>query len=375
MHLQMVDLQAEVAAIRDELDAAIAAVLEAGAFVRGPFVARFEEELAGHLGGRFALGVGNGTDALQLAYMAAGVGPGDEVITSAFTFFATAEAASLLGATPVFVDVDPKTFNLDPQAVAAAVTERTRAVVPVHLFGQSADMGPLRATCERHGLALIEDAAQAVGARYGDAPAGYVGDVGCLSFYPSKNLGAYGDGGALLTNSEERYRELKKLANHGARRKYYHDAVGVNSRLDGLQAAVLSVKLRHLDAWTAARRVAASLYDAHLAGCDLVERPHRAPGRTHVFHQYTVRVPAAVRDGLREHLRAQGVPTMVYYPVPLHRLPVYEGLGYAEGGLPEAERASREVLSLPMHPWLTPEQIAFVAGQVTTYLERAAVEA
>ncbi len=366
----MVDLQAQVAAIRDELDGAIAAVLESGAFVRGPFVTRFEEELAAYLGGAFALGVGNGTDALQVAYMAAGVGPGDEVITPAFTFVATAEAAALLGATPVFVDVDPATFNLDPAAVEAAVTEWTRAIVPVHLFGQPADLDPILALGERREIPVIEDAAQAVGAEYGGRAVGYLGQMGCLSFYPSKNLGAFGDGGAVLTDDEALYEQARLVANHGGRKKYHNEVVGVNSRLDALHAAMLSVKLRHLDRWTAARQVAAAAYDACFAGSEVVV-PHRAPGRTHVFHQYTVRVPAAARDGLVAHLKADGIPSMVYYPVGLHRLPVFEELGYAEGSLPETERASREVLSLPMHPELTLEQVHRVAGAVRAYLGEA----
>jgi dTDP-4-amino-4,6-dideoxygalactose transaminase len=369
MALQMVDLHAQVAALRPDLDAAIAEVLDSGAFVRGPFVERFEAQLSDFHGGAHALGVGNGTDALQLTYQALGVGPGDEVVTPAFTFVATAEAAALLGATPVFVDVDPRTFNLDPEALEAAITPRTKAVVPVHLFGQPSDLDPILAIARRHGVAVVEDAAQAIGAPYRGRLAGTLGDVGCLSFYPSKNLGAYGDGGALLTADDALAARLRRLANHGAERKYFHTEVGVNSRLDALQAAILSVKLPHLGAWTAARRAAADRYDALLAGCEGVTVPYRAPYAEHVFHQYTIRVPAALRDDLAAHLRARGVPTMVYYPVPLHRLPVFAHLGYAEGSLPESERAAREVLSLPMHPHLTEDQIAYVAETVTAFVE------
>jgi dTDP-4-amino-4,6-dideoxygalactose transaminase len=373
MALQMVDLRAQVAEIRPALDDAIAEVLDGGAFVRGPVVARFEAELSAFYGAAHALGVGNGTDALQIAYMALGVGPGDEVITPAFTFIATAEAAALLGATPVFVDVDPQTFNLDPDAVEAAITPRTKAVVPVHLYGQAADMDPILEIARQHGIAVVEDAAQSVGARYRGRMTGLMGEVGCLSFYPSKNLGAYGDGGALLTTDDALAARLRRLANHGAERKYFHTELGVNSRLDALQAAILTVKLPYLTAWTAARQRAADRYDALLAGCEGVTLPYRAPYADHVFHQYTIRVPAALRDGLAAHLKARGVPTMVYYPVPLHRLPVFEHLGYAGGRLPEAERASREVLSLPMHPHLTEAQIAHVAEAVAAFVEASSL--
>jgi len=373
--IQMVDLHAQVAALRPDLDAAIAEVLDSGAFVRGPFVKRFVDALGAYYGGAHALGVGNGTDALQIAYMAVGVGPGDEVVMPAFTFVATAEAAALLGATPVFVDVDPRTFNLDPAQVEAALTERTKAIVPVHLFGQAADVDPILALAEARGLAVVEDAAQSVGARYKGRLTGLLGDVGCLSFYPSKNLGAYGDGGALLTPDDATAAALRRIANHGAERKYYHTEVGVNSRLDALQAAILSVKLPHLDAWTAARRAAADRYDERLAGLDGITLPHRAPYADHAFHQYTIRVHGGRRDALAAHLKAAGIPTMIYYPVPLHRLPVFAGLGYAEGSLPESERASREVLSLPMHPALTDEQIGYVAERIAAFAETHAATA
>ncbi len=368
MTIHMVDLHAQVAEIRNELDAAIGAVLESGAFVRGPFVAAFERELAEALDARFALGVGNGTDALQIAYAAVGVGPGDEIVTPAFTFIATAEAASLLGATPVFVDIDPQTFNLDPAKLEAAITERTKAIVPVHLFGQPADMDPILAVAERHGLAVIEDCAQSIGATYKGRPTGTMGDLGCLSFYPSKNLGAYGDGGAILSEDAALFERAKMIANHGARKKYHHEIVGINSRLDGLQGAILSVKLRHLGAWTEARQIAARAYDALFAGCDAVTTPYRDPNGTHVFHQYTIRVPADLRDDLQTHLKSLGIPTMIYYPVPLHQLGVYEALGYGEGSLPETERAGREVLSLPMHPELTLAQLRFIAESVQAFV-------
>ena len=371
MDLQMVDLRAQLAATRTEIDAALAAVLDSGAFVRGPFVAAFEAELAAYTSlladgdEVFALGVGNGTDALQIGLMALGVGPGDEVVCPSFTFVATAEAAALLGATCVFVDVDPQTFNLDPALLEAAITDRTKAVVPVHLFGQCADMTAVRAVCDAAGVPVLEDMAQAVGATWDGRPAGTLGHLAALSFYPSKNLGAFGDGGALLTTDAELAERARQIANHGAARKYHHTAVGVNSRLDAVQAAVLSVHLRHLPTWTDARRGAAALYDAALAGLPDVARPVRRPEARHVFHQYTLRVPSAVRDGLRDDLRERGVPTMVYYPEPVHRMPPY-----ATGAdLPETDRACAEVLSLPMHPFLTAAQVAFVADALRASLE------
>jgi dTDP-4-amino-4,6-dideoxygalactose transaminase len=366
MDLQMVDLRAQIEATRPEIDAAIAAVLDRGAFVRGPFVADFEAELAAYVAGLgsdaevFALGVGNGTDALQIALMALDVGPGDEVICPSFTFVATAEAAALLGATPVFVDIDPESFNLDPEALRRALSTRTKAVVPVHLFGQCADTTAIRAVCDPVGVPVVEDMAQAVGATWKGRPAGTLGALGCLSFYPSKNLGAFGDGGAIVTTDATLAERVRQIANHGAARKYHHTAVGVNSRLDAIQASILSVHLRHLPAWTEARRAAAAMYDDAFSGIEGVVRPVRAPQAHHVFHQYTVRVPAELRDGLAADLRARGVPTMIYYPEPIHRMPPY-----ASGtDLPETDRACREVLSLPMHPHLTAGQVAFVADAV-----------
>ncbi len=368
----MVDLHAQIEELRDELDAAIAAVLDSGAFVRGPFVAQLEDELGTLFGGAQTIGVGNGTDALQLAFMATGIGAGDEIIVPAFTIFATAEAAMLLGARPVFVDIDPRTFNIDTELIEAAITEKTKAIVPVHLFGQAADMDPILDIAGRHNLSVIEDAAQAIGAKYKNQIVGTLGDIGCLSFYPTKNLSAIGDGGACISRDDELAATLRKLANHGADRKYFNELVGINSRLDGLQAAILSVKLPYLKEWTRARQAAADLYDEVLSETDFVTVPARAPYADHVFHQYTVRVPTEFRDDLAAHLRARGIPTMVYYPVPLHRLPVFSDAAYSDCVLPEAERASQEVLSLPMHPYLSEEQIQYV-GQTITAFEPASV--
>lgn len=374
MQIEMVDLHGQYLALKDEIDAALQQVIDETAFIKGPAVGQFECELAGHLGGSYALGVGNGTDALQVAFMALGLGPGDEVITSAFTFIATAEAAALLGARPVFADIDARTFNLDPARIEALITERTKAIVPVHLFGQPADMDPILEIARRHGLTVVEDNAQAIGAAYKGRPVGYLGQAGCLSFFPSKNLGAYGDGGAVLTNDEALYEQLRKIANHGSLKKYYNEVVGVNSRLDTLQAAILRVKLRHLEAFAAARQAAAERYDALLGGSEVIEVPYRAPDRTHVFHQYTIRVaPSVGRDGLAAHLKARGIPHAIYYPVPLHELPVFAGQeASGHGPLPETERACREVLSLPMHTELTEAQQQYIAEAVLDYVQQAA---
>ncbi|GIV59964.1 DegT/DnrJ/EryC1/StrS family aminotransferase [Rhodocaloribacter litoris] len=373
MNLQMVDLRGQYLAMKDEMDAALQEVLASTQFINGPEVGKFECELAGYLGGSYVLGVANGTDALQVAFMALGIGPGDEVITPAFTFIATAEAAALLGAVPVFCDIDPKTFNLDPNRLEALITPKTKAIVPVHLFGQPADMDPILEIARRHGLYVVEDNAQAVGATYKGRHTGFIGHVGTLSFFPSKNLGCYGDGGAILTNDEALYHRMRLIANHGSQRKYHNEVVGVNSRLDALQAAVLRVKLRRLDAYTEARRAAADRYDALFDGIPGLAVPYRDPNGRHVFHQYTLRVAPEVpggRDGLAAHLKARGIPHAIYYPVPLHRLPVFAG-GAAPArydDLPETDRAAAEVLSLPMHTELTAEQQAYIADAVHAYV-------
>jgi UDP-2-acetamido-2-deoxy-ribo-hexuluronate aminotransferase len=368
MALQMVDLHGQYIRLKDEIDAAIDGVLQSTGFIRGREVGAFEEALTRHLGGPFALGVGNGTDALQIALMAAGAGPGDEVITPAFTFIATAEAAALLGATPVFADIDPRTFNLDPHRLEDLIGPRTRAIIPVHLFGQPADMDPIMEIARRHNLTVIEDNAQAVDAEYRGQKAGFIGDIGCLSFFPSKNLGAMGDGGAVLTRDGDVHERMRMIANHGARRKYYHEIVGVNSRLDTIQAAILHVKLRHLASFTRARQEAADRYDAHFAGADWLTVPFRAEDRTHVFHQYTLRIhPDAGRDGLAAHLSDAGIPHAIYYPVPLHRLSVFESPGARPGDLSESERAASEVISIPMHTELTADQQGRIAEAILSY--------
>ena len=373
MNIDMADLRGQHEAIRHEVHEAIEAVMYDAAFIRGQAVHDFEDELAGYLGGTFALSVANGTDALQIALMALDIGPGSEIITSAFTFIATAEVAALLGVTPVFGDIDPRTFLLDPEKIEALITPRTKAIVPVHLFGQPADMDAIMEIACQHGLHVIEDNAQAIGAEYNSRKTGYLGECGCLSFFPTKNLGCYGDGGAVLTNDERLYRRARMIANHGSERKYHNEIVGMNSRLDTIQAAILRIKLKRLDEYTTRRRQAAARYDALFAGHAHVSTPHTAPGRTHVYHQYTLRIAEGLpggRNGLLEHLRARGIPCAVYYPVPLHQLPVFAHGGCRHGPLEHSEKASREVISLPMHPGLTQPQQERVAEVILDYVAR-----
>jgi dTDP-4-amino-4,6-dideoxygalactose transaminase len=361
----VLDLSVEIEEHRDELLAAFAAVLKNGQFILGPAVAAFESEVAEYLGARHAVGVNSGTDALVLSLRAMGVGPGDEVITTPFTFFATAEAISILGATPVFVDVDPHTFNIDVDAVGASVTDRTKAVVPVHLFGQAAPMDDLGRIASRHGLLILEDVAQALGGADAGRKLGTIGDAGTLSFFPSKNLGGFGDGGMVVTADAGLAERVRVLRAHGGARKYHNEMLGYNSRLDELQAAMLRVKLPYLDAANAGRRRVADCYDALLAGVDGVVPPVRRTGVDHVFHQYTVRIAGGRRDAVAEALRADGIATMVYYPVPVHRLPVYGHLGVE---LPVSERLAAEVLSLPIWPRMEEAVVERVAGALAAAL-------
>ncbi len=374
--IQMVDLRSQYLAIKGEVDAAIQQVLDSTSFIKGPLVGKFECDLAGYMEGKYVLGVANGTDALQIAFMALGIGPGDEVITSAFTFIATAEAAALLGATPVFADIDPLTYNIDPEQIEALITPRTKAIVPVHLFGQSADMDPIMEIARKHDLFVIEDNAQGIGSTYKGKKTGFIGHLGCLSFFPSKNLGAYGDGGAITTDDDALYEKAKMIANHGSRRKYYNEVVGINSRLDTLQAAILRVKLRHLNAYIQARRDAADRYDALFAGNAFITTPHRDPKSHHVFHQYTIRVSSQGprgRDALTQHLKSKSIPHAVYYPVALHQLPVFaEHSNVRYGDMTETERAASEVVSLPMHTELTAQQQQFIADAVLDFVTNTA---
>jgi UDP-2-acetamido-2-deoxy-ribo-hexuluronate aminotransferase len=371
--IQMVDLQTQYQSLRSEVDPAIAAILQATNFINGGPVKDFACNLAGYLGAREVIPCGNGTDALQIALMALDLKPGDEVITSPFTFIATAEVIALLGLKPVFADVDPDTFLIDPTEVEKRISPRTRVILPVHLYGQCADMAPLLDLAARHHLYVIEDNAQAIGAQYlfpdgRKAMAGTIGTIGCTSFYPSKNLGAYGDGGAIMTQDEKLGDHLRMICNHGSKVRYYHDVVGVNSRLDTIQAAILDIKLRHLDDYNRRRREAADRYDAGLAGIPEVATPLRAPWSSHVFHQYTLRVTRD-RDALKDYLQQAGIPTMIYYPVPLHLQPAYRDAGYREGDMPVSERLMHEVISLPMHPELSREQTDYIVHHIRSFFK------
>jgi dTDP-4-amino-4,6-dideoxygalactose transaminase len=355
------DLRAQWLSVKDEISAAINAVVESQQFILGPQVQALEEEIARYCGTKFAVAVASGTDALLLALHAAGVGPGDEVLLPTFSFIATADSVSLLGAIPVFVDIDPSTFAINPAQLEAKISPRTRAILPVHLYGHPADMDPINAIAQRHNLKVIEDNAQAIGAKYKDRKTGGVGDLGCISFFPSKNLGAYGDGGMIVTNSEAYSKHLRMLRNHGSPQKYFATEQGWNSRLDEIQAAILRVKLRHLDNWGAARRKNASSYSQLLKAIPGVVIPVEAPWAEHVYHQYTIRV--ANRDRVQSALTEQGIGTTVYYPTPMHLQPVFAKFRYREGDLPQAEQAAKEVLSLPIYAELTSEQIhRVVAG-------------
>ena len=365
----MVDLQAQYARIKQDIDAGIQEVIDSAAFIKGPKVSAFQEHLEAYTGAKHVINVGNGTDALQIALMALGLQPGDEVITPTFTFIATAEVVALLGLTPVVVDVDWETMNMDIESVRRAITPRTKAIVPVHLFGQCAEMETLLALAKEHGLYVIEDACQAIGAQYtfsnGETKqAGTMGHIGCTSFFPSKNLGCYGDGGAIFTNDDELAAQMRAVANHGMVVRYHHDRIGVNSRLDSIQAAVLDAKLPHLNEYIAARQRAAAYYDKAFAGCEALLIPGRQAHSTHVFHQYTLRVVGADRDKLREGLAERGIPAMIYYPVPLHQQKAYLDPRYKDGDFPVAERLAACVLSLPMHTELDEEQLEYITSNV-----------
>ncbi len=377
MKIPILDLQRQYQSIKNEIDGAIARVIESGQFILGSEVQAFEREVAQYVGVRHAIGVASGTDALWLSLKAAGIGPGDRVIVPSFTFFATAGTVCHVGATPVFTDIDPKTFNVNPNHVLdllesdAQLQAQTKAIIPVHLYGQAADMDELLEIARRYELTVIEDAAQAIGAEYRVRAVGAIGHLGCFSFFPTKNLGAYGDGGLVVTNDDALAERVRLLRVHGSKPKYHHHLVGTNSRLDALQAAVLRVKLAHLDEWTRARQRHAASYDELLAGINGITVPHRSSERTHIFHQYTIRVAGGRRDALREFLNERGIATEVYYPLPLHLQPCFRHLGYEEGQLPESEQASREVLSLPIFPELTGEEREHIIRNVQEFSARA----
>lgn len=367
--LPFLDLKQQFASIRAEILDAVTRSLESQQFILGPEVAEFEKEISALTHCQHAIACASGTDALILALLALGIGRGDEVITTPFTFVASAGSIAQVGATPVFVDINPQTFNIDPTQIERAITPRTRAVMPVHLFGLTAPMDEINAITARRGIHVIEDAAQAIGAQYKNAPAGSLGDLGCFSFFPSKNLGAAGDGGMVTTNDAQLGERLKLLHIHGARHRYEYEILGMNSRLDALQAAILRVKLRHLHGWNAARRRNATRYRKlfeHFKLSEKITVSPEPPNITHVYNQFTVR--AQNRDGLREKLRDRGVPSEIYYPIPLHEQKAFAYLGYKSGEFPESERASREVLSLPIYPELTEEQqhrvVSAIAGSV-----------
>jgi dTDP-4-amino-4,6-dideoxygalactose transaminase len=365
--IQMVDLQTQYQRIKQDIDAGIQEVIESAAFIKGPKVAEFQAHLEAYTGAKHVIPVGNGTDALQIALMGLGLKPGDEVITPTFTFIATAEVVALLGLTPVVVDVDWNTMNIDVEAVRRAITPKTKAIVPVHLFGQCAPMDEIMKIAEEHHLFVVEDACQAIGAQYTfpdgtTKQAGTIGHIGCTSFFPSKNLGCYGDGGAIFTNDDALADRMRAIANHGCHIRYHHDEVGVNSRLDSIQAAILDAKLPHLNEYIAARRKAADYYDKAFANNSKLLIPGRQAHSTHVFHQYTLRVVGADRDELRSQLAERGIPAMIYYPVPLHQQKAYLDPRYKDGDFPVAERLAECVLSLPMHTELDEEQLAYITS-------------
>jgi dTDP-4-amino-4,6-dideoxygalactose transaminase len=357
----LLDLKAQYASIKEEVLVAVNDVLDSQVCILGPKVAELERKIADLSGCAFGVGVSSGTDALLASLMALGIGPGDEVITTPFTFFATAGCITRTGALPVFVDIDPRTYNLEASRIEAAITERTRAIIPVHLYGQMCDMDPIMEIAARHKLFVIEDAAQAISATYKGRKAGSIGSVGCFSFFPSKNLGGAGDGGMVVTSDPDLYERLVIMRAHGSKPKYYHKFVGGNFRLDPLQAAILLVKLRHLDEWSEARRRNAAFYDKAFAGTS-VQTPWITPDCVSIFNQYVIRVPD--RDGLFEGLKKEGIGTEIYYPVPMHQQECFAGKCRVSGSLDQSERASREVLALPVYPELTQEQLEHVANTV-----------
>ena len=369
MAIPLVDLKAQYNSIKDEIDDAIQGVIQNSQFILGEEVAAFESELATYCHTKYAIGVASGTDALHLALLACEIKPGDEVITTPFTFIATTEMIYECGARPAFVDIDPRTYNIDSKLVEVKITPKTRAIIPVHLFGQPADMEPILELGKKYGLKVIEDCAQALGAEYKGRRVGSLGDVGCLSFFPSKILGAYGDGGAVVTSNQGVAEKIKLLRNHGGKQKYFYVINGYNSRLDSIQAAILRIKLRYLEDWVKQRCQKASLYCRLLGGVDGIELPYISPDIRHVFNYYTIRLrnSRVSRDKLQEYLQAKGISTAIYYPLSLHLQEVYKSLGYKIGDFPESERAQEEVLSLPIYPELSEKQIREVVEAIEEF--------
>lgn len=371
--IRMVDLVTQYERIQDEVDSAVLNTIRSSAYINGPEVKEFQSELESFLDAKHVIPCANGTDALQIAMMALGLKPGDEVITATFTYVATAEVIALLQLKPVLVDVDPDTFLIDIDAMKAAITPKTKAIVPVHLFGQVSNMDAIMEVAKQHNLYVVEDTAQAIGADYHHsngtvAKAGTIGDIGCTSFFPSKNLGCMGDGGAIFTNNDNLAAEMRMVANHGQSKRYYHDRIGVNSRLDSIQAAVLRIKLRKLNEYNAARAAAAAYYDEAFKNETKIITPVRADKSTHVFHQYTMKVKGIDRDGLQSFLADKGIPSMIYYPVALHMQSAYKDERYGSGHFPVTEQLVDEVISLPMHTELTEDQLEFITSSVKEYI-------
>jgi dTDP-4-amino-4,6-dideoxygalactose transaminase len=366
INIQMVDLSSQLKNIRKEVDQAIANVLDTTAFIKGKDVQEFTNELSQWNNSQHTIGVANGTDGLQIAMMALGLKPGDEVIVPVFTYVATAEVIALLQLKPVFIDVEPDTFNIDVSQLDQILTNRTKAIVPVHLFGQVSNMDSINEFAEKNNLYVIEDVAQAIGSEYKGKKAGNIGHIGVTSFFPSKNLGCFGDGGAIFTNNDELAENIKMIANHGQKVKYYHDVIGVNSRLDTVQAAILRVKLKELDSYIGRRQNAAKFYDQSLSVVDWIETPARFEDSTHVFHQYTIKVKNGKRDNLKEYLQDKGIPSMIYYPVPLHLQKAYSGLA-EKGDFPVSEQLCDEVLSLPMHTELDKNQLEYICSTLKSF--------
>mgnify|MGYP001016942660 CR=1 FL=1 len=373
--IRMVDLKGQYDKIKEEIDHAIQDVINTTSFINGPAVHGFQADLEKYLGVKHVIPCANGTDALQVAMMALDLKPGDEVITTSFTFIATAEVIALLKLTPVLVDVDPDSFNIDPAAIRKAITPKTKAIVPVHLFGQSADMEEIMKIAAEHNLYVIEDTCQAIGSDFifSDGTrkkAGTIGDVAGMSFFPSKNLGCFGDGGAIFTNNDELAKQMRSVVNHGMTIRYYHDHIGVNSRLDSIQAAVLKVKLQYLDEYIKARQAAADYYDNAFAGHPKLKTPFRAKNTTHVFHQYTLVTSDLNRDELQQFLTSKNVPAMIYYPVPMHIQKAYQDPRYKEGDFPVTEHLAKHVISLPMHTELDEEQLKYITTAVLEFANR-----
>ncbi|MBV9242561.1 MAG: DegT/DnrJ/EryC1/StrS family aminotransferase [Acidobacteria bacterium] len=369
MNVPLLDLKEQNSAIRPEIEAAIGRVLDSNGFILGAEVAALEKELAEYCGVKHAIGCASGSDAILLGLMAHDIGPGDEVITTPYSFFATVSSITRLGATPVFVDIEPDTYNIDPKKIGSAITERTKAIEPVHLYGQCADMFAINGIAAKRGIPVIEDAAQAIGAEENGARAGAIGSIGAFSFYPSKNLGAMGDGGFVTTNDDTLANKLIALRNHGAEVKYYHKWVGLNSRLDGFQGAVLRVKLPYLESWTEARRANAARYRQLFTDAGLTEQvglPVERENCRHIYNQYVIRVPNR-RDDLRSYLTEHHIGTDIYYPVPLHLQECFAYLGYKEGDLPESERAANETIAIPIYPELRPEQQEYVVSTIADF--------